>query len=139
MNLGPILINISMQVQYIKPDFNNELGEFQRLGISLTLLRLAYAVAPLITLTDSIWSQLENTDSWYIRTPSDVQQAIQDNSASSGTRDIKPIVAALRSGRIDAPIILRQDPTYTLVAGNTRLMLCKLFKLRPKVVCISLR
>lgn len=128
-----------MQVQYIKPDFNNEIGEFQRLGVSLTLLRLSYAVAPLITLTDTIWSQLENTDSWYTRTPADIQQAIQDNTTSSGPRDIKPIVAALRAGRIEAPIILKQEPTYTLVAGNTRLMLCRLFKLRPKVVCITLR
>jgi len=86
-------------------------------------------------LTDKDWSVMENTDSWDTTT----LELVLYHTDHTG-RDVKRILSALSDphGQLPAPIVLRlPDGQYHLVAGNTRLMVCRSQKIKPIVLIVG--
>jgi hypothetical protein len=136
---------------WYKDAFNNEVGEFERVVNDLTAdresddewemmfdkLKKSYNNEPIKVLNDSVWAKLENTDSWSTTTINKVNKAIFDNSKSSGKRDIYDVISEILGNKTRCPIILKNKSGYTLIAGNTRLMACRLIGIRPKVIVVK--
>lgn len=84
----------------------------------------------LIDLDEEIWAKLENTDSYLIDS---MEQARE--FASIYKKDIENI---LKADKLPAPIIVKIEDKYELVSGNTRLMVARALKIKPKVWVIDL-
>lgn len=145
---------------WVKTPFSQERGEFLRVAEEFTpgvdhnnrkLRRADYQLAVATnleylkkhygdnpsTLSDAIWRRLENSDSYKTTTPDKVEEAVRINRLSSGNRDVSAIIDEYNTGRIRAPIIMVYDrDRYTLVAGNTRLMVARAGNIIPKVVFV---
>lgn len=136
-----------------KVSFREEESEFDRLASDLAAglddevwnftfnyLKKLYSKSSLKELSESIWTKLQNTDS---NSPNlSIEQAlysIKENSLSSGTRDFDKVMDEIRNGKPRAPIIAKINKKYTLVAGNTRLMACRVLKVRPKVILMEIK
>jgi hypothetical protein len=136
---------------WYKDAFNNEVGEFERVVDDLTAnrksdaewdmmfgkLKKSYSIASIKNLNDNIWSKIKNTDSWQATTINKVNKAISNNSKSSGNRDIYKVLKEVLGTRVRCPIVLDYASTYTLIAGNTRLMACRLIGITPKVIFVK--
>lgn len=87
-------------------------------------------------LTDEIWDKLENTDSTDIKYGD--ENAAKKLAKKYG-KNIDSVLSAIDKGeKLPAPIILRkEDGTYTLVGGNTRLMSMKAKGVRPKAIIVD--
>lgn len=147
-------------LKWKKVKFSDEEGEFDRVVTDLTSahhkakktkqedstwdayynnIKKSYATATIVSLSPPVWKSLENTDSNKVKTLMDVEKAIQANSKGSGTRSIVGVINEFISNTVRAPIVLEyKRGKYTLVAGNTRLMLCKALDISPDVVMIKL-
>ena len=124
-------------VNWYKAPVADELEEFQRVADDLNLdvndLITAYGRAALSVLDDAEWERLDNTDSWDVRNMIEVRTLCKLYD-----RDCDPIEHAIQKhGSLPAPIILRHGSQLTLVAGNTRLMCCRVKHVRPHVVMIT--
>ena len=120
-------------MQWHKPSWFEELGEFKRVSssLSISLLRLffLFLTGRMERLDRPDWSSLENTDSWDTTTFALVEEQVQHSG-----RDVGRILQAFEgSGSLPAPIILRSDGKTHLVAGNTRLMVCRALDETPQV------
>lgn len=140
-------------INWNKVSFDSEISEMRRIAEHFTpdkdttrkqavdgnlkYLRQHYTKSVPAILTNQIWSKLGNTDSWNTRTLSDVNKAILDNSKTSGMRDSTSIVMEYMSGVVRCPIVLQTEDGYTLIAGNTRLMVAKALGVIPKCVIIK--
>ena len=136
---------------WYKDRFDNEVGEFERLVDDLTAnrktdaewdamfnkLKKSYGKAPIKVLSDTVWAKIKNTDSWSTTTIDKLNKAISNNSASSGNRDIYKVLSEILGNKPRCPIILESKSGYTLIAGNTRLMACRLIGISPKVVFVK--
>lgn len=92
--------------------------------------------AKLVTLSKTIWSNLENTDSYEIE--SGDMSAVK-KLAKLYEKDYASTIKKIKNGdAIEASIIMHKpDGKYTLVAGNTRLMIFKAMNITPKVVIVN--
>ena len=97
-------------------------------------LQRLYAEASPRPLLNEVWRRLDNTDSWATKTPDDVEMAIVRNRAP---RDVSKIIDEYNTGKVRAPIILKYGRQYTLIAGNTRLMVARVSNVIPKVVIVD--
>ena len=80
-----------------------------------------------VTLTDEMWSRLENTDSYDINSE---EEAIE--LARHYGKDIQSILAAEKT---PPALILQYSPNkYYLVGGNTRLMVARAKGINPQVI-----
>lgn len=125
-------------MKWRKSLFLEELSEFKRVAYSFKLqlsnLRDTYNNAPLSLLTNDTWEELNNTDSWDIKYPSDLTTLCKIYN-----RDPSFILIQLKKdSELNCPIILKFKNEYHLIAGNTRLMCCKLLKVQPEVVIVEL-
>ena len=136
-------------MRWIKSKFNDEADEFDRVTTELSegqsdaiwdsnfkKLEKLYQQTTLILLNDSIWHTLKNTDSSKPMTMNDIKRSIRANSAS-GTRDIYAVIREVVGTTARAPIILNVNNKHILIAGNTRLMACRLLDIDPKVIIIK--
>ena len=121
-------------MKWHRPDLNEERGEFIRqardLNINCEELMSAAKLSILIILNDSVWNAMKNTDSnadylsWH-----EVNQW--------GCKDVKGIMSALLNRKsLPTPIVLIYENIPYRVAGNTRLSICKLLQIRPKILLI---
>ncbi len=121
-----------------RPLLDDEEGEFKRVfdetGIDTETLASAFKHGKLVTLSDSDWSRLENTDSYNIVNLDEARKL-----AGEYDRDIESILQALGAQKdLPAPIILElEDGTLTLVGGNTRLMAARALGISPKVLWMT--
>jgi hypothetical protein len=122
-------------INWIIPEVEEEKEEIERTAIALDLdfddLYSDTENGKLTVLTDDIWEKLDNTDSWNIES---LQQAKE--LAEEYEKNIDAIIEGFISENISmpAPIVLKySEEDYYLIAGNTRLMVAKAFKVRPKV------
>jgi len=138
------------KIKYIKVRYEKEKGEFERYvesvskGIkekklkaalikqNIEAIKNAYKKAKLTPLTNDIWQNLENTDSWGTTTEQKVKNAIARNKKTgSGFRNIDNVVDEFLSGKVRAPIVVaynRENGIYKkhiLIGGNTRLMVAR--------------
>lgn len=145
-----------MSINFKKITFNDERGEFERVARDFSdkdnaaftknkkSLEDMYSKSSLSDLTDAIWPKLENSESFLIKSVGDIEKAIRANSSSSGSRNIGNVVMEFLSGSVRAPIILcyNSNKNYTLVAGNTRLMVARLLKIKfgiPNPKCVFIK
>ena len=104
-------------------------------NIPLEDLKYAFTAGSIIVLSDSIWSKLENTDSYQVK---DIEDAVK--LAKQYGKNWKPTLTAIKDGTVmDPPMILNYDrDKYYLVGGNTRLMFYKALGINPKVVLATI-
>lgn len=140
-----------MTVWY-KDSFEKEAAEFNRaidelLGAGgtdeqrnnlLNKLQSAYSAARPQMLTDNIWRGLKNTDSWGTLMMAHVKDVIKRNATINGQRTVLPVIKEIVGPRARCPIILQHGSYYTLIAGNTRLMVCKLLEIPPRVILLKI-
>ncbi len=135
----------SVGPEWIRPLFEKEIGELERISASLNIpmdiLKEAFDHAKLEKLTDTDWGQLQNSDSkdssWTI------DEAVEwlSNRTLAGnneSRDVKSLIQGFDLGnRIPAPIVLlrKNNPPY-LVAGNSRLLVARAQKITPTVLVL---
>lgn len=134
---------------FIFPEVNREIGEITRVAETFgkedpeqfTKQFLEKAkTSPLIELSEEMWSQLENTDSYDI-SPNDWSSV--EHHAVEGhpdqPRDWRFYKAKMESGEeVASPIIFKQGDTLHLVAGNTRLMVARALGIIPKALLVEL-
>jgi hypothetical protein len=125
----------SILVNWKFPEWEDEVGEFERYHIDLQLLKNLFDEdKTLITLTDDIWRKLGNTESYKIKS---LEQA--RTLAKKYGKDIDNILEAIDRGiPLPAPIVLKLKNKYDLVAGNTRLMVCKALGITPEVLFMEM-
>jgi cytidyltransferase-like protein len=104
-------------------------------NIPLEDLKYAFTAGSMVILSDDIWSKLENSNSYNIKSLDD---AI--NLAKQSGEDWKSILVAIKDGTIvDPPMVLNYDKTrYYLASGNTRLMFCKALDIEPKILLATI-
>lgn len=127
-------------VQWIIPNLEDERGEIEEHAkehqLSADDMRTALLNGSLVTLTDSMWSSLDNTDSWRTTSLVDVRKLAREYD-----RDAGRLVSAFQNAttRMPAPLVLRfPDGFLFLLAGNTRLMVCRAMGIRPKILLGSM-
>jgi len=97
------------------------------LGLPYDVVYNSFASGKEVTLTDEMWSRLENTDSYDINSE---EEAIE--LANYYGKDIKSILAAEKT---PPALILQYSPNkYYLVGGNTRLMVARAKGINPQVI-----
>ncbi|MBI4066008.1 hypothetical protein HY412_02360 [Candidatus Kaiserbacteria bacterium] len=133
------------------PNLLSEIGEIERVAdiyapdnkeeFIETFQRIA-SRTKIEMLTENEWSKLENTDSYNILTGDWVTiigHVQHYNTTTNADRDWQELRNAFESGKaIDAPIILKTKSGLHLISGNTRLMMCRAFSIRPKVLIIDM-
>ena len=97
-------------------------------------LERKFEKAPQVTLPDSIWKKLENTD-YDVETPRDVKAKLVEYDRDPTNYD--SVNQEMKSGNWFPPLIMQlKNGTFYLVAGNTRLMVCKVNSITPRVKMI---
>lgn len=124
----------SSQISWELPEWKEEIGEFQRYNIDLSLLKEIFDNTKNLTpLSDKMWSELDNTESYEITS---LEQATE--YANKYGKDIKSILKAIKENTpLPAPIIMKLNGSYDLVAGNTRLMVAKALGITPEVLILE--
>lgn len=118
-----------------KPNLETEHGEFVRVGSAFgiddsVLMYQAEHDGSIIKLTDDIWSQVSNTDSYHIAVDGHDQA---DEIALQYGRNYHAVAEQMYTEPIDAPIIMKCGDIYHLVSGNTRLMAARAYGVTPNV------
>ena len=118
-----------------QPNLEAERGEFVRVGCKFgiddsVLMYQAEQQGSMIKLTNDIWSQLDNTDSYRI-TVDDHEAAA--SFATMNQRDYHKVAEQMYVEAVDAPIIMKYGVMYHLVSGNTRLMAARAYGVTPNV------
>lgn len=133
------------EIQWVRPDLEQEMGEILRVAkkfgntpkheSSITeKLKNGIQNGALVELTDNLWSKLENTDSWNIGMGN---FTLVRSFAEEYSRDDQKILEAMRQGKsMESPVIAQFGDTLHLVSGNTRLMLTKALGKTPKVIIV---
>lgn len=121
-----------------KPNLKHEQGEIERTALDLGIDNYEDIVAKakeseLEPLTEKVWSQLRNSDSYGTNT---VEEA--DALAREYNRDIANVFDGMGK-ELPAPIVLlRKGKRPYLVGGNTRLMASRAFGITPKVLIVRM-
>ena len=125
----------------VKPDVQGEIDELQRVvqylnrdeGVDISTHDLvnAFQESEEETLTNEIWSQLENTESNEID-KGDFQAVIDIARKYKKSNPIK-LAKKLKSGDYERPMIVKFGNRYHLVSGNTRLCTAASLGINPKV------
>lgn len=138
----------SNSIKWIKPDFATEEDEFQDNFAPwvedywdgtddelLSLIKKRYHKAKVEPLNDKEWSQMANTDSWKIDTEEELFKIIHRDYGRDVERIINYSLRPIQEGgTVETPIVVyfkNHDPF--LVAGNTRLSVCRILGIRPMV------
>lgn len=124
-----------------RPDLENEMDELQRvvqdlsrdedITVSVDELVKVFKNAEEVTLSDEIWSNLENTESNEIE-KGDMDSVI-DIAKTYKKTNPKKLAQVIKSGDYKRPLILKFGDRYHLVAGNTRLCTAAAMGVNPKV------
>lgn len=99
-----------------------------------------YNNAKVELLSDDEWLKMENTDSWDIHTEDDLFDTIHGWWGRDKDRITNYAIKPIKEGGIvETPIVAYAEghPPY-LVAGNTRLSVCKMLGVRPMVTKIKI-
>jgi hypothetical protein len=101
------------------------------LGLPYDVVYNSFVNGDEVTLTDEMWSRLENTDSYDINSE---EEAIE--LARYYGKDIQSILAAEKT---PPALILQYSPNkYYLVGGNTRLMVARAKGINPQVILATI-
>jgi alanyl-tRNA synthetase len=84
------------------------------------------------TLTDKVWSKLENTESNKIKKGE--MDKVKELAKKYNKTSPETLATAIKKGEYRPPIILKFGNRYHLVAGNTRLCTAAALGINPKVI-----
>ena len=125
-----------------KKYFNDEMDEFERVvqdlsrneGIDVSVDDVVdvFTRAKEVTLTDDIWSKLENTESNEIK-KGEMKKVVDLAKKYNKTKPVE-LRKLLLSGDYRRPLIIKFGNRYHLVAGNTRLCTAAALGIKPKVL-----
>jgi hypothetical protein len=133
-------------VFFARPELEYELGEVERVAEEFAKdnpkkfkeeFIEKFGSAPMIELTDELWSKLENTES-----SSEISKG--DWARVAGIAEgfdrnwKKPKGKMERGGTVYAPIIVEVGGVLHVVGGNTRLMVARAHGITPKVVLVKM-
>jgi len=126
------------KLKWIKSGYSYEKGEFERtaksMKIDVAALEKNYNTSKMVKLQNDVWRNLENTRSWDTQTIEDV-----DSTAKRYATNYKKIfVEMVTIEKLYCPIILQKSGKYSLIAGNTRLMICRAMNVVPEVVIVAI-
>ena len=118
-----------------KPNLETERGEFVRVGSAFgiddsVLMYQAEHEGSMIKLTDDMWSQVRNTESYHVAVDGHDEAA---EIALRHSRNYHAVAEQMYTEPIDAPIIMKYGDIYHLVSGNTRLMAARAYGVTPNV------
>ncbi|KKW13002.1 MAG: hypothetical protein UY48_C0006G0055 [Candidatus Gottesmanbacteria bacterium GW2011_GWB1_49_7] len=141
LNFDPTLFEEAKKnaskTKWVKPSISEEIEELERTaeeeGIALEVLLQACETAKLVTLTDDVWSQLDNSWSWETET---IELAIEyaDEIGRDTTRILRGV-----GGTLPAPMVLfREGHNPYLIGGNTRLSVFRALNATPKVLAVHI-
>ena len=151
MNLGQYIANIILEqdevtekmyqnvddaYEKIVKDERDEIERVaQEFNVPIPDVEYAFIAGNMVVLSDDVWSKLENTDSYTIKSLEDAIKLAKEYG-----KDWKPTLAAIKADKaINPPLILNYDKDkYHLVGGNTRLMFLKALGKIPKVLMATL-
>ncbi len=137
---------------WARPNLEKERGEIERVikeflleeSTEENIRRVINALeaSPLVDLSDSEWESLENTDSFHNIEPGHIEEAeritdeYNEELLPENKRDFQNILnSIMRGGNMEAPTILKnKDGKLHLISGNTRLMIARALRIRPKVI-----
>jgi len=133
------------EIHWVRPDMRDEGGEIERTARTLVASEAGYpaklrevidsiSAAELEELTDEMWAQLENTESYEQVRPGHIEDA--QKFAEEYKRDWQLLFQSMKEGDpIKAPIIIvKPDGVPYLVSGNTRLMLSRALEIKVRVL-----
>jgi hypothetical protein len=127
------------KISWKQSDFSYESDQFKKIAVELKQdiknLEKNYKNASMAVLTDNMWSSLSNTESWNIKT---AQEYV--TIAKRKNKNYRQIAFdLLHANKQHCPIAIRlADNSLRLIAGDVRLMLCRLLKIQPKIVLMSI-
>lgn len=149
--VGKVEVEDKNIFEWIKPDIYKEINEIERtvkeLGLTnstesvevITRIQELFQNGSLEVLDDTLWSQLENSDSWKNIEKGNIGEALE--YAEEYHKNYHGILKAYKEGLpIHASIIvIKSDGTPYLIAGNTRLMISRGLAMNPKVWLFKLK
>lgn len=125
-----------------KKYFKDEMDEFERAvqdlsrneGIDTSVEDVvnSFTRAKEVTLTNDIWSKLENTESNEIK-KGEMKKVVDLAKKYNKTKPVE-LRKILLSGDYRRPLIIKFGDRYHLVAGNTRLCTAAALGVKPKVL-----
>lgn len=125
-----------------KKYFKDEMDEFERAvqdlsrneGINTSVEDVvnSFTRAKEVTLTDDIWSKLENTESNEIK-KGEMKKVVDLAKKYNKTKPVE-LRKLILSGDYRRPLIIKFGDRYHLVAGNTRLCTAAALGVKPKVL-----
>jgi len=105
------------------------------LKTSYEVLKRKFMETEPVVLTDEIWRNLKNTD-YDVNTEKDVKNKLKTYGRDPENYD--SILSEIKEDRWYPSLIIKlKNGTYYLIAGNTRLMVCKVNNIEPKVKIIE--
>ena len=135
----------NIEINWVRPDIRDEGGEIERTAHTFVASEAEYpaklrevidsiSTAEFEELTQEMWAQLENTESWEQVRPGHIEDA--QKFAEEYKRDWQSLLQAMKEGSpIKAPIIIvNPDGIPYLVSGNTRLMLSRALEVRVRAL-----
>ena len=107
----------------------------QEFNVPIPDMQYSFIAGNMVVLSDDVWSKLENSDSWGIKSLEDAIALTKEYG-----KDWEPTLDAVKNNKaINPPLVLNYDKDkYYLVGGNTRLMFYKALNKIPKVLMATL-
>jgi hypothetical protein len=103
---------------------------------NVEIIEQLYNKASPTFLTDQLWRQLKNTDSWDTTTPALVERSIL---ASKIETSLSSVIEEFNSGNVRCPIIVKCWGKYTVVWGDVHLMVARAGKIPPKIILLLIK
>jgi len=137
-----------LPVNFVYPDIKREVDEIKRVAkifgkenpkqFTEQFLELTKS-SPLATLSEEMWSRLENTDSYDI--PVGDWSLVKHHAVEGhpdSPRHWESYKSKFKFGEsVGAPVVFKTGDTLHLVAGNTRLMVSRALGITPKVLLVE--
>lgn len=119
-----------------KPDLVEEHEEIERAAeiLQVPVERIVGAArrARMVSLSDALWAEMANTDSWETDT---IEKAVE--LARMYDKDVRDVLLGM-GGSMAAPVVVLTSTGPMLVGGNTRLMSFHGLGVRPMVLLVDI-
>lgn len=132
-------------MRWTKARFDDEKDEFRRVEKELDLpydgMRYRYNTTSPVILTKSLWPKLENSDSWKVKNYFHLATLLK--AYNKPVENIGFLLDALLVKRVcPLPVgVVYADKDgnqkFALIAGNTRLCVCRIAGIQPRIVILD--
>ena len=146
--------NMNNSIKWVKPNFKTEEGEFEDNFLRWVedywdgtddemwdIIKESYNNAKIELLNDEEWRIIANTDSWKINSEEKLFKIIHSDYGRDKGRIINYSIKPIKEGGVvETPIVVYYEnhPPF-LVAGNTRLSVCRMLGIRPMVTKVIIK